>query len=153
MPASRRLKATTVLCCNARPPRTKLLGFIPWKRQSTALGFSQALDGTWAQYKRVTGRWTANRTDFSDAVRFIAWYHAESNRKNGIALTDTYRLYIAYYHGHAGYSRGNWSGTPATGARSAGGDRGPAGTKASDLAYRVRHWDRYADAMAGRNTQ
>ncbi len=30
---------------------------------------------------------------------------------------------------------------------------GPAGAKASDLAYRVRHWDRYADAMAGRNTQ
>ncbi|WP_296556925.1 CNP1-like family protein [Pigmentiphaga sp.] len=30
---------------------------------------------------------------------------------------------------------------------------GPAGAKASDLVYRVRHWDRYADAMAGRNTQ
>ena len=104
---------------NARPPRTKLLGFIPWKRQSTALGFSQALDGTWAQYKRVTGRWTANRTDFSDAIRFIAWYHAESNRKNGIALTDTYRLYIAYYHGHAGYSRGNWSATAKAGGKRA----------------------------------
>ncbi len=30
---------------NARPPRTKLFGFIPWKRQSTAYGYSQALDG------------------------------------------------------------------------------------------------------------
>ena len=104
---------------NARPPRTKLFGFIPWKRQSSALGFSQALDGTWARYKRVTGRWTATRTDFSDAIRFIAWYHSESNRKNGIPLNDTYRLYIAYYHGHAGYTRGNWSGTAKTGAKRA----------------------------------
>jgi hypothetical protein len=104
---------------NARPPRTKLFGFIPWKRQSTALGFSQALDGTWAQYKRVTGRFMAKRTDFSDAIRFIGWYHQESNRKNGIALHDTYRLYIAYYHGHAGYQRGNWSGTARAGAKRA----------------------------------
>ncbi|MGO4833640.1 hypothetical protein AB4144_15345, partial [Rhizobiaceae sp. 2RAB30] len=26
---------------NARPPRTKLFGFIPWKRQSSAYGYSQ----------------------------------------------------------------------------------------------------------------
>ena len=30
----------------ARPPRTKLLGFIPWKRPSSAYGYPQALDGT-----------------------------------------------------------------------------------------------------------
>lgn len=35
----------------ARPPRTKLLGFIPWKRQSTAYGYAQALDGTWSVYR------------------------------------------------------------------------------------------------------
>src|SRR5690606_36746783 len=104
---------------NARPQRTKLFGFIPWSRQSSALGFSQALDGTWAQYKRVTGRWAASRTDFSDAIRFIAWYHAESNSKNGIALNTTYGLYIAYYHGHSGYSRGNCGGTAKAGAKRA----------------------------------
>ena len=103
----------------ARPPRTKLFGFIPWKRQSTALGYSQALDGTWARYKRETGRWTAKRTDFGDAIRFIGWYHSESNRKNGIALNDTYRLYIAYYHGHTGYQRGNWSSTAKAGGKRA----------------------------------
>src|SRR5690606_32994678 len=85
---------------NARPPRTWLLGFIPWKRASTAYGFSQALDGTWARYKQETGRWTASRTDFGDAIRFIGWYHHQSHTRNGIALNDTYRLYIAYYHGH-----------------------------------------------------
>lgn len=101
---------------NAKPPRTKLLGFIPWKRVSSAYGYSQALDGTWARYKEETGRWTARRNDFGDAIRFIGWYHYQSHQKNGIALNDTYRLYIAYYSGHAGYARGNWSSTAKTGA-------------------------------------
>ena len=52
----------------ARPPRTYLLGFIPWKRVSTAYGYAQALDGTWATYKRETGRWNASRSDFGDAI-------------------------------------------------------------------------------------
>lgn len=92
----------------ARPPRRKLLGFIPWKRQSTAYGYSQALDGTWAHYQKATGRWSARRTKFSDAIRFIGWYHAQSHRKNGIALNDTYNLYLAYYFGHGAYARGDW---------------------------------------------
>ncbi len=40
---------------NARPPRKKLLGFIPWSRPSTAYGYSQALDGTWSHYIAETG--------------------------------------------------------------------------------------------------
>ena len=50
-----------------------------------------------------------------------AWYHSQSNRQNGIALNDTYRLYIAYYHGHSGYARGNWSATAKAGAKRASG--------------------------------
>ncbi|MDX3904901.1 MAG: CNP1-like family protein [Pigmentiphaga sp.] len=30
---------------------------------------------------------------------------------------------------------------------------GPAGAKAEDLAYRLRHWERYADGLAGRSLQ
>lgn len=30
---------------------------------------------------------------------------------------------------------------------------GPAGAKPDDLAYRLRNWERYADGLAGRNTQ
>lgn len=41
---------------NAKPPRTKLFGFIPWTRVSSAYGYSQALDGTWARYQSETGR-------------------------------------------------------------------------------------------------
>lgn len=103
----------------ARPPRTKLLGFIPWTRPSTAYGYSQALDGTWARYQAETGHWYANRTDFADAIHFIGWYHATSKRVNGIALNDAYNLYIAYYLGHSGYSRGTENATAQQGARRA----------------------------------
>lgn len=92
----------------ARPPRRKLLGIIPWKRQSTAYGYSQALDGTWSEYQVKTGRFGARRADFGDAVRFVAWYHGQSNARNGIARNDMYNLYLAYYSGHAGYERGAW---------------------------------------------
>lgn len=104
---------------NARPPRTKLLGFIPWTRASSAYGYSQALEGTWERYQRETGRGGARRGDFSDAVRFIAWYHRQSHEKNGIALNDPYNLYLAYYSGHEGYKRGNWrsSSTAQAGAK------------------------------------
>ena len=94
----------------ARPPRTKLLGFIPWTRPSTAYGYSQALDGAWDHYQRDTGRWGARRTDFSDAIEFIGWYHAQSHERNGIALNDPYNLYLAYYVGWKGYERGSWRG-------------------------------------------
>jgi hypothetical protein len=92
----------------ARPPRRKILGFIPGKRLSTAYGYSQALDGTWAEYQAKTGRWSARRNDFGDAVMFVGWYHNQSNQRNGIALNDMRNLYLAYYSGHGGYSRGSW---------------------------------------------
>jgi len=95
---------------NARPPRTKLWGFIPWKRQSSAYGYSQALDGTWLQYQRETGNFTARRGRFADAVDFVGWYHAKSADTKGIARDDAYHLYLAYYFGWTAYSRGDWKG-------------------------------------------
>lgn len=106
---------------HARPPRTMLLGFIPWTRPSSAYGYAQALDGTWETYKNETGRWGASRSDFGDAIDFVGWYHRKSHDRNGIALTDGYRLYLAYYSGHNGYARGDFSsGTRAAAERSAG---------------------------------
>lgn len=93
---------------NARPPRTKLFGFIPWKRPSSATGFSQALNGTWAQYKRESGNFTARRTSFADAVDFVGWYHEKTADTLGVAKNDTYNLYLAYYSGWAAYRRGSW---------------------------------------------
>ena len=40
---------------DAKPERTKLLWVIPWKRKSTAVGYSQALSMTWDDYKEETG--------------------------------------------------------------------------------------------------
>ena len=91
-------------------PSAMLFGFIPWKRQSTAYGFSQALNGTWSEYKSSTGNLLARRTKFSDAIHFVAWYHNKNSRKNGIARNDAYNLYLAYYLGDAGYRRGAWRG-------------------------------------------
>lgn len=95
---------------NARPPRTKLFGVVPWKRQSTAFGYSQALDGTWNQYRAETGNFAARRTSFGDAIDFVGWYHAKSASTLGIGRNDAYNLYLAYYAGWGGYRSGSWRG-------------------------------------------
>lgn len=96
---------------DAKPPRKKILGFIPGKRISSAYGYSQALDGTWAEYKSDTGNLTARRGNFDDAIDFVGWYHAKSSAKFGIAPNDAYNLYLAYYSGWGGYGRGDWRGS------------------------------------------
>lgn len=97
---------------NARPPRRKLLGFIPWKRQSSAYGYSQALDGTWAQYVAESGNFTARRSNFADAMDFVGWYHSKTADGYGVAKSDAYNLYLAYYLGWTGYKRGDWRSNP-----------------------------------------
>lgn len=89
----------------AKPPRRKLLMLIPWSRPSTAYGYSQALDGTWALYKQAQGRFWASRTRFSDAVHFIGWYSATANHRAGIAKNNAYGLYLAYHEGVTGFQR------------------------------------------------
>lgn len=89
-----------------RPPRTRLLWIIPWKRPSDAYGYPQALDSTWQWYREETGRSGAKRHKFSDAVHFVGWYHHQSHVKNGVPLNDAYSLYLNYYLGHGGYARG-----------------------------------------------
>ena len=75
----------------AKPPRRKLLGVVPWRRPD-AYGFAQATDAAWSDYVRATGRRRADRDDFGDAMDFVGWYNAESQRRNGIANNDAYRL-------------------------------------------------------------
>lgn len=91
----------------ARPKHLKLLGIIPWKRPSTAYGYSQALGMTWKQYKKANnggGRWAARHV-FTDAVDFIGWYANQANRIAKIPRTDAYLLYLAYHEGIGGYLR------------------------------------------------
>lgn len=90
---------------NARPPRRKLLGFIPWTRPSDAYGYAQALDSTWKAYQKDTGRRFAERDDFDDAIDFVGWYTANS-AKAGISKWDPYNQYLAYHEGVGGWKRG-----------------------------------------------
>ncbi|WOJ95227.1 hypothetical protein R0135_02185 [Congregibacter variabilis] len=93
---------------NAKPPRKKILGFIPGPRPSDSYGYSQALESTWEGYQRSAGRYGADRDDFGDALDFVGWYNHQSYRRNGIAKNDAYRLYLAYHEGHGGYERGTY---------------------------------------------
>ncbi|GGA19550.1 transglycosylase SLT domain-containing protein [Neptunicoccus cionae] len=93
---------------HARTPRKFTLGVIPMGRQSSAYGFSQAIDGTWDWYKRATGNRSAKRHNFDDAVDFMGWYMNESTKRNGIEKTDAYNQYLAYHQGHTGFKRGSY---------------------------------------------
>lgn len=98
---------------DARPPRKYLLGLIPWGYVSTANGFSQALDGTWNQYRRETGNVMARRSEFADAIDFVGWYYDKSAVLLNVPRDDVYHLYLAYYLGWSNYQRGAWLDNPA----------------------------------------
>lgn len=91
---------------NARTPHQFALGVIPVGRQSSAYGYSQALDGTWEEYTSAEGKRRARRDDIRDATDFMGWYMNLSLRENGIALNDTRNQYLAYHDGRAGFRRG-----------------------------------------------
>ena len=93
---------------DAKPPRKRLLGFVPWTRLSSAYGYAQATDEAWEDYAKETRRWFIDRDDFDDAMDFIGWYNDRSARKLGIAKHDAYHLYLAYYTGPSGYRNGVW---------------------------------------------
>lgn len=89
----------------ARPPRKKLLWIIPWKRPSSAYGYTQALDSTWKAYKKSSQTMFASRDDFTDAVDFIGWYGYRAYRRAKIPRDNAYKLYLAYHEGIGGYQR------------------------------------------------
>jgi len=92
----------------AKPPRKKILGFIPGPRPSSSYGYSQAKKDTWSWYKEQSGHRGADRNDFDDAIDFIAWYNRYTSDKLNIKSTDAYRLYLAYHEGHGGFQRGTF---------------------------------------------
>ena len=92
----------------AKPPRKKVLGIVPWRRSSSAYGYAQATDEAWKDYKKDTGRRFVQRDDFADAIDFIGWYNDRSSKLLKLRKNDAYRLYLAYYNGHTGYSQGRW---------------------------------------------
>lgn len=92
----------------AQTPRRYALGVVPWGRQSSAYGFSQAIDGTWNWYQDDQDASGADRENFADAVDFVGWYMHKSRKKLGVAMHDAQTQYLAYHEGHGGYRRGKW---------------------------------------------
>ena len=87
----------------AKPPRHKLFKVIPYKRPSSSLGYSQAVEGTWEQYKNETNKPLATRVRFKDSVDFIGWYTNKTEKILKISKKDSFRQYIAYHEGWGNY--------------------------------------------------
>ena len=104
------LKRESSFNSRARPARSRLLGFIPGRRPSSAYGYAQALDSTWDWYRQDTGRRGADRNDFDDAVDFVGWYSSKSRELSGIAPTNARDLYLSYHEGHTGFNNGTYRG-------------------------------------------
>jgi hypothetical protein len=97
---------------NARTPHTYALGVIPMGRQSTAYGYSQALNGTWEEYQASAGGRRAKRDDINDATDFMGWYMDQSSKSLGISKTDAESQYLAYHEGRSGFARQSYLGKP-----------------------------------------
>ena len=101
------IKQESSFIAAAKPGRTKLLGFIPWKRESSAKGYAQAIDGTWELYLKDRGSWFKSRNDFDDAVDFTGWYNSKSIKQLKIEKHNARALYLAYHEGRGGYRKGS----------------------------------------------
>ena len=97
----------------ARPPRKKILGFIPGRRLSTSFGYSQAKEETWNDYVKDTKNRTASRSNFADSIDFVGWYLNRAVVHLGVAPTNTEALYASYHVGLSGYQSGAWRNSPS----------------------------------------
>ena len=97
---------------HVRPPRERLLGFIPWRRPSSAYGYAQAQDPVWGEYRADAGSLMARRTHMKHATDFIGWYNQRTRRMTGVSLNNPEHLYLAYHEGQGGYSRGSYRSKP-----------------------------------------
>jgi hypothetical protein len=88
---------------DAKPSRKKLLGFIPWKRKSSAYGYAQVLNETWKEYAKQTKNWGADRDDFKDAIDFVGWYTFHTQKQTKVSKWDAYNQYLAYHEGRGGF--------------------------------------------------
>jgi hypothetical protein len=95
---------------DARPARGRFLFIFPGRRPSSAHGYAQALNSTWAEYERARGDDGLDRDEFSDAADFVSWYTNLSRRELGLNWRDARAHYLAYHEGRGGYRRGTYRG-------------------------------------------
>tara|TARA_B110000008_G_C16584864_1_gene409884 strand:- start:9 stop:422 length:414 start_codon:yes stop_codon:yes gene_type:complete len=87
----------------AKPQRKKIFKIIPYKRPSSSFGYSQAVKGTWEQYKKETGNKFATRARYKDSVDFIGWYTDKTESILKISKKDAFKQYLAYHEGWGAY--------------------------------------------------
>ena len=87
----------------AKPARQKIFKVIPFKRPSSSFGYSQAIKGTWEQYKKETGNKLATRARFKDSVDFIGWYTNKTESILKISKKNAFKQYLAYHEGWGNY--------------------------------------------------
>jgi len=92
----------------ARPPIRFFLGFIPYGRASNAYGYPQALNSTWATYRKDAGSIFSQRDNFDDSIDFIQWYMHQTALQNKVPKTDAYAQYLNYHEGQGGYRRATY---------------------------------------------
>ena len=92
---------------NAKTPHRFALGIIPLGRQSSAYGYSQAIDSTWDDYRDATNRRSARRNKIQDATDFMGWYMDGTSQRLGISKYDARNQYLAYHEGRSGFANGS----------------------------------------------
>ena len=97
---------------DARTPHKWALGVIPMGRQSSAFGYSQALDATWEEYQQQEGRRSARRDRIEDATDFMGWYMHQSSERIGISKYDAKNQYLAYHEGRTGFVNQSYLAKP-----------------------------------------
>lgn len=97
---------------NAKTPHQYALGIIPIGRQSSAYGYSQALDGTWEEYQKETGNRRARRDNIKDATDFMGWYMDGTEKRLGVSKWDAASQYLAYHEGRSGFANGSHRNKP-----------------------------------------
>lgn len=96
----------------ARPPRRALFGLPIGEPLSSAFGYPQALDGTWARYMQVADRPRATRARFADTTDFVAWYMTRTQAIAGVPLGDAEKQYLAYHEGQRAFLRDSHEAKP-----------------------------------------
>ena len=87
----------------AKPPRHKIFKIIPYRRPSSSLGFSQAVNKTWDLYRKENNKPAALRISYKSSSDFIGWYFWKANKVNKVSLNNTRDLYLNYYLGFSAY--------------------------------------------------
>jgi hypothetical protein len=96
---------------DARPYKRWLFDLLPTdQRLSSAYGYAQALDTTWAEYQSLHKRPEAQRNRFADAIDFMGWYLQRAVRALDLSPDDARALYLAYHQGLTGYREARYEG-------------------------------------------